>query len=152
MDRGHTHAQKLFGGMPEQNLKSDPSPHNDLCNQCNRPLETATVDVIAMTNRGHTSAGSDHDNVDIRVRGKDNGLAYCDCHIHIGRDWNGITQEVGAETFTGRVGEDGILIVVQDAADAESVLIYYQLWMEQWEPVWGWKNYPCFIIRLPWML
>ena len=75
------------------------------------------VDAIAMTNRGDTGAGYDHDNVDIRVRGKEHGLDYCDCHVHIGSNWNGTSEEVGADTFNGRVGEAGVLIVVQDYAD-----------------------------------
>ena len=60
---------------------------------------TSIIFVTAMTNGGYASTGSDHDNIEVGVVGKEYGIDHWDLHRHIGNTRHSIAEEVGVDNL-----------------------------------------------------
>ena len=71
-------------------------------------------------NGGDACAGFYHDNVGIRVWGKEHGLDHRDRHGHVGNVLHGVVEKIGSDTLYGRFGLAGVWVILQGDADAEA--------------------------------
>ena len=117
MERSNPHAQKFHVELPRHNLESSLSPPGGPIDMTNA---TVMTDSTMTMDEGDTSAGSDHDKLEVRIQGEDHGLSYHDSHGHVSNFWHLVAEGFGEDTFSIWVKESGVRAIVKSTTDVEA--------------------------------